>query len=76
MRGGLDSIANHLGLSDGEIPFVWLVPEDIFDKMKVPSPLKVGGNVLDSKELKSHNVGKRVVQYAVCVPIPTASAQS
>lgn len=70
MRGGLDSIANTLGLSEGEISFLWLVPDDIFDQMKVPSPLKVGSKVLNPKGLRLHNVGKRVVQYAVCVPIP------
>ena len=69
-RGGLDSLATTLAFPQGEIPFLWLVPEDIFDEMNAPSPLQVNKKVLKPAELRSHIVGKRVVQYAVCIPIP------
>ncbi len=68
--GGLDVVATTLAFPEGEIPFLWLVPEDIFDEMNAPSPLKVDNKVLKPAELRSHIVGKRVVQYAVCVPTP------
>ena len=71
-RGGLDSIASELRLPEvGEIAFLWLAPDDIFDQMNAPSPLKVGGKVLAPAALSSHIVGKRVVQYAVRVSVPS-----
>lgn len=69
-RGGLDFLATSLASPQGEIPFLWLVPEDIFAEMNAPSPLQVNKKVLKPAELRSHIVGKRVVQYAVCIPIP------
>jgi hypothetical protein len=75
-RGGLDSVANTLGLpGGGEIAFLWLVPDDVFDQMDAPSPLLVGGKVLKPAALKSHLVGNRVVQYAISVPIPTTTGR-
>ena len=71
-RGGLDFIASELRLPEGgEIAFLWLAPDDIFDQMSAPSPLKVDGRVLAPAALSSHIVGKRVVQYAVRVSVPT-----
>jgi hypothetical protein len=71
-RGGLDSIASELRLPEvGEIAFLWLAPDDIFEQMNAPSPLKVDNKVLTPAALSTHIVGKRVVQYAVRVSVPT-----
>jgi hypothetical protein len=71
-RGGLDSIASELRLpEEGEIAFLWLAPDDVFDQMNAPSPLKVDNRVLTPAALSTHIVGKRVVQYAVRVSVPT-----
>ena len=73
VRGGLDTIASALKLpKDREISFLWIVPDDTFEKMTDPSPLKISGKALSSVALLDHSGGKRVVQYALSVPIPSS----
>jgi hypothetical protein len=53
-----------------EIPFYWLVPSDIFDKLKVARPFSLSGKAISSA---GHPVAQRVVQYALHISLQQQS---
>jgi hypothetical protein len=64
-RPGLIRVAELMQLSE-EIPFYWLVPSDVFDKLKVARPFSLSGKPLSAAD---HPVARRVVQYALRVSL-------
>jgi hypothetical protein len=64
-RPGLIRVAELLQLED-EISFYWLVPSDVFDKLKVARPFSLSGKALSAA---GHPVARRVVQYALHVSL-------
>jgi len=68
-RPGLIRVAELLQLED-EIPFYWLVPSDIFDKLKVARPFSLSGKAISAA---GHPVARRVVQYALHVSLQQQS---
>lgn len=69
----LDAIG--LGASRLEISLLWVLPSDASERFKVAGVLKgaSGGDLVTGPSAR-HPVGSRVVQYAVCLPVPLTAA--
>ena len=67
-----------VGLGEGstmEISLLWVLPKTAFERFDTAGPVKSeSGGVLASGPGARHDVGKRIVQYTVELPVPLTAA--
>ena len=68
-RAGLAAVAEALGLRDGPIPFYWIVPPAVFGAWERPQAMYADGSKLTVDGATADPVGRRVVQYVLCVDV-------
>ena len=54
-----------------EVPIVWVLPQEAYDRFDAPGPLKgaSGGDLVDGEGAR-HSIGKRVAHYKMLVAVP------
>ena len=56
------------------IPFLWVLPQESFDRFNAPGPLLgKGGKALGGDVRMNHRVGRRVAQFKLLLKVPDAS---
>jgi hypothetical protein len=77
-NGKFTDLLDVLGLGDGsnlEISLLWVLPTEAFERFVTAGTLKgaSGKDLVPAPETR-HPVGARIVQYAVCLPVPLTIA--